>query len=190
MAELYSKKRGRPLTVKAYSLGDPSGLPQDAVNSKTINFIQNGQGFHNLMADLFTSQGRTWKQFENSPDYPYMMPEVMDPPLTQKGRNQAIFLQSQTRALESQAELIILSPLCRALQTGVIAFQHLLGKSAFVSHEGTREETGIHVCDKRRPTSQQEAEFSLVDFSLLDTEDDLIFSENQRESKAASAERI
>ena len=54
----------------------------------------------------------------------YVRPEVTDAPLTHKGRLQAQALQSRTRQLP--VELVVVSPLCRATQTGLIAFAHLL----------------------------------------------------------------
>jgi hypothetical protein len=48
----------RPLIVKAYALDDPNAPTGD--NVKTCHFVRHGQGFHNLMADMATSQGRTW----------------------------------------------------------------------------------------------------------------------------------
>ena len=101
-------------------------------------------------------------------------------------------LQPVVRAFDVQPELVVLSPNCRALQTGVIVFQHLLvdANVAFVAHEMTREENGVHVCDKRRPTSLQAQEFPMVDFSLLETEEDVIFRHDRRETKLELGERI
>ena len=48
----------RPLIVKAYALDDPNAPTGE--NVKTCHFVRHGQGFHNLMADVATSQGRTW----------------------------------------------------------------------------------------------------------------------------------
>jgi hypothetical protein len=48
----------RPLIVKAYALDDPNAPMGE--NVKTCHFVRHGQGFHNLMADMATSQGRTW----------------------------------------------------------------------------------------------------------------------------------
>ena len=142
------------------------------------------------MADTFSAQGRTWKQFTDTPDNPYTMPEIMDAPLTEKGRQQAIQLQPRVQALEHKPELVVLSPNCRALQTGLLAFQSLIGKVPFVAHEMCREETGVHRCDKRRPVSQQAREFPQIDFSLCPSEDDPLYQDDVRESKRQLGERI
>jgi broad specificity phosphatase PhoE len=118
------------------------------------------------------------------------MSEILDAPLTDKGRHQARALQPTVRAMKDQPELVLFSPNCRALQTGSLVFEHLRGKVPFLAHEMIREQNGIHFCDKRRPTSQQALEFPFIDFSLLETEEDLLFSEDQRESKVEVAERV
>jgi broad specificity phosphatase PhoE len=118
------------------------------------------------------------------------MPEILDAPLTNKGREQAFLLQPTVRAMKNKPELIVLSPNCRALATGSIAFEEFIGTIPFVAHEMVREETGVHVCDKRRPKSRQEKEFPMIDFSLLETDEDIIWSEHQRETKIDVAKRI
>jgi broad specificity phosphatase PhoE len=129
-------------------------------------------------------------QNTNTPENPYTMPEIMDAPLTAKGREQALLVQPKIRELEHQPELVIFSPNCRALQTGAIAFEDLTGKVPFLAHEMVREETGVHICDKRRPKSRQQHEFPMIDFSLLESEDDPVFSEEKRETKLEVAERV
>ena len=118
------------------------------------------------------------------------MPEILDAPLTHKGRQQARLLQPILQSMKSPPSLVVLSPNCRALQTGTIALEFLTGKIPFVAHEMVREETGIHVCDKRRPTSQQSQEFPMVDFSLLTEEEDVIFQSTHRETKLEVGQRI
>lgn len=119
------------------------------------------------------------------------MPEILDAPLTEKGRQQAYMLQPTVKEFEHEVELVVLSPNCRALQTGVIVFQHLVNTNVkFLAHEMVREENGVHVCDKRRATSLQQAEFPMVDFSLLETEEDVIFRDYRRETKLELGERI
>lgn len=192
MVEAALTMKSRPLIVRAYSMDDPSAPCVSKKNVKHAHFVRHGQGFHNLMADLAKQEGRTWENCTNTPENPYVMPEVTDAPLTNKGREQAAVLQPVIRSLDDSAkpQLVVLSPNCRALQTGVIAFRELLGRIPFLAHEMVREETGVHVCDKRRPTSQQASEFPMVDFSLLTEEDDVIFSPDRRETKAELVERI
>jgi len=58
MKELYNDMRKKPLIVKAYALDDPKA-PADAM---VVHFVRHGQGFHNLMADMASSEGREWVQ--------------------------------------------------------------------------------------------------------------------------------
>eukprot|EP00568_Trieres_chinensis_P011937 CAMPEP_0183294152 /NCGR_PEP_ID=MMETSP0160_2-20130417/2592_1 /TAXON_ID=2839 ORGANISM="Odontella Sinensis, Strain Grunow 1884" /NCGR_SAMPLE_ID=MMETSP0160_2 /ASSEMBLY_ACC=CAM_ASM_000250 /LENGTH=291 /DNA_ID=CAMNT_0025455413 /DNA_START=141 /DNA_END=1016 /DNA_ORIENTATION=+ len=190
MPALYEAMRRRPLLVKAYALDDPEAPDDSVENVKTVHFVRHGQGFHNLMADLARAEGREWVQYTNKPENPYIMPEILDAPLTEKGRQQAYFLQPQIVGMANQPELVVLSPNCRALQTGVLAFEHLVGKIPFLAHEMVREENGVHVCDKRRPKSKQTREFPMVDFSLIDSENDPIFLADRRETKMEIGGRI
>jgi broad specificity phosphatase PhoE len=195
MSEVYQEMRQRPLIVKAYSLDEgPSGSNS---NVKTVHFARHGQGFHNLMGDVAMEQGRKWVNNVFSPENPYTMPEILDAPLTEKGRQQALLLQPIVRAFPNQPELVVLSPNCRALQTGLIVFEHLLADHTtkqpgvpFLAHEMVREEFGVHICDKRRPTSRQKQEFPQVDFSLLSDDEDPLFRDTVRESKLEVGERI
>ncbi len=192
MLEAAETMKARPLIVKAYALDDPDAPSLDNPNVKHGHFVRHGQGFHNLMADLAKEAGRTWENCINTPENPYVMPEITDAPLTAKGRQQAALLQPIVGDMSEKEtpQLVVLSTNCRALQTGVIAFQDLVGKIPFLAHEMVREETGVHLCDKRRPTSQQAAEFPMVDFSLLEDEEDIIFEGDRRETKAELTERI
>jgi len=58
MQELYDEMRKRPLIVNVYALDDPKA----PAGSKVVHFVRHGQGFHNLMADIASSQGREWVQ--------------------------------------------------------------------------------------------------------------------------------
>lgn len=117
--------------------------------------------------------------------------EIMDAPLTEKGRQQALLLQPVIQSMAAKPELVVLSPNCRAIQTGILAFEELLEKGVpFLAHEMAREENGVHVCDKRRSKSRQSKEFPQVDFGLLETDEDVIFRNDRRETKAEVGERI
>mmetsp|Transcript_20239 Transcript_20239/g.29629 ORF Transcript_20239/g.29629 Transcript_20239/m.29629 type:complete len:200 (+) Transcript_20239:2-601(+) len=115
---------------------------------------------------------------------------------------------AEEKQLHSQPQLVVLSSNCRAIQTGLIAFEHLLESTdndddrntnananpskpvPFIAHEMVREETGVHVCDKRRPKSQQQLDFPQVNFDLVITEEDELFRTDRRENKMEIGERI
>lgn len=193
MPELFSSMRQRSLLISAYPLSEDitDSCDESDLQQKIIHFLRHGQGFHNLLADIYSSEGKTWTQFKNEADNPYVKVEITDAPLTQKGRQQARSLQPTIESLQHQPELVVLSSNCRAIQTGLIAYESLLDKGIpFIAHEMIREETGVHVCDKRRSKLEQEREFPQVDFSLLEDEEDTIYRDYARESKAEVGDRI
>ena len=195
MEHVATAMRTKPLQIRAYSL---ENAPKQSSNTlKTVYFVRHGQGFHNLMADIAREQGRSWVSNVKSPENPYTAPEIVDAPLTEKGRQQALLLQSRVAALPQAPELVVLSPNCRALQTGLLAFESFLpsvpgepGKARFLAHEMVREEHGVHCCDQRRPVSRQSREFPYVDFSLLESDEDILFQEDTRETKLQVGERV
>jgi len=195
--DVYREMRKKPLHVRACRTDDMSTplVNDHTTNVKIVHCIRHGQGFHNLLAEIFYSHGRRWKQFSHSSDNPYVIPEILDPPLTQTGRDQARALcpRIKTLPIEHIPDLVVLSPNYRALQTGIIVCEHLLGSDKnipFVAHEMLREETGVHICDKRRPKSQQEREFPFVNFEMVDSEEDEIYRHDRRENKMEVGERI
>jgi broad specificity phosphatase PhoE len=218
MEAVYQEFRNRPMIICAHRI-DSSAHPygdsppiaaattttttNNTTGIKTIHFIRHGQGFHNLLADIATESGLTWQNFENSGssdghyNNPYMRPEVVDAPLTELGRKQAQQLQHQIITQQnSPMEYVFVSPHCRTLQTGLIAFQHCLVATAksvppMIAHELLREESGIHVCDQRRTISWQSVEFPQYDFQTYCPSDiDPLFHSETRETKAQVAHRI
>lgn len=142
---------------------------------------------------LVSTQKPCHWQFKQAPENPYVMPEILDAPLTEKGRQQALLLQPMVAKMPNKPELVVLSPNCRALQTGLIVFEELIDEGAvvpFLAHEMVREETGVHVCDKRRSKSRQMKEFPQIDFDLLESDEDDIFQDDHRETKAEVGERV
>ena len=206
MDDLRADMLSRSVTVTA-KLQDPSCASSASlstgskkmVKTKTVHFMRHGQGFHNLLADMRRSAGQNWTQFVNDPEKnPYVMPEVLDAPLTDKGRRQAMDARKEVTSFANPVELVVVSPLCRATQTGLIAFEHLIpteqtaltAKKLFVAHEGAREESGVHLCDKRRPIREAKNEFPHVDYQFVTSDEDDIFSPTTRESKKEVGERI
>jgi len=198
MDECKKLMQTKPLKITAFAMDDP-GAPslRDTKHAKLVHFIRHGQGFHNFVADLHHEVGIEWTQYIDTPNNPYTKPELLDAPLTEKGRIQAALLQPVVSSLEHKPQLLVSSPQCRALMTSVIAFSSLLPcknslgvQCQWLSHEMTREENGVHICDKRRPTSHQMREFSMFDFSLLETEQDAIFNSGHRETKTEVGGRV
>ena len=158
--KVYKEFRKRPITIRAHSY-EADALPVTPVdgtlrNIKMIHFIRHGQGFHNLLADLATESGVTWQQFEKTNtidpslpnNNPYMHPDVLDAPLTELGRKQAQYLHYEMIQNNTPIDCVFVSPHCRTLQTGLIAFRHSsnpITAVPLIAHELLREESGVHV---------------------------------------------
>ena len=143
----------------------------DGVITKIVHF-QRHAGTHNDIYQQWTA--KTGKQLDlNETDptkNPLLLPNVIDAPLTPKGRDQCMEQQTVARALEGVA-LIIMSPLVRCLQTAHITFEDYLpnskstSKVKWIAHEGIREELGLLLCNKRRQLSETQKLFPNVDFT-------------------------
>ena len=151
MEEVYNLMRVRPLRIKAYSLTDDDNDTGVSGNCKIIHFVRHGQGFHNLMADAAKKNNVAWTNFVSSPNNPYMMPELLDCPLTDLGRQQAASLRdNQVKQFVDNMiapELILVSPCCRTLQTASITLQNFINPTTnavesvpIIAHELLREE--------------------------------------------------
>ena len=173
---------------------NPASGARPGTDQMIVHFIRHGQGFHNAAAARAKEMGGTFPSGNASADAvmtlggavyttPYMREEMVDPPLTQSGRDQARALQPRTALLAPL--FVAVSPLSRAALTGLLAFAHAVDRSAsrarsiysrspdlsgavpFVAHELLRERIGVHTCDKRRTRSESEFDFPYVDFSLI-----------------------
>jgi len=147
--------------------------------AKLVHWIRHGQAFHNLMSDIFREHG-----IEGTP---YVRPEVLDPPLTAIGRDQAAALCPETQTLSPM--LIVVSPLARATKTALISFDHLVGKVPVVAHELCREISGVNCCDSRRSVTEAKKDFPVVDYSLMQSDLDEYFQPDVRETQDELAKR-
>eukprot|EP01047_Picozoa_sp_COSAG01_P079269 COSAG01_NODE_14968_length_1390_cov_2.336174_2_plen_221_part_00 len=142
----------RPVKITCSSLD--ADVPAGA-ETKVVHLIRHGQGFHNLLADIYRTHGVSFDSsgMDTTENNPYRRPELVDPPLTAIGRRQASALAPRTRSLAP--ELVVVSPMVRATQTALRALPHLAarlgqpGAVPFVAHGDAREPGGVHTCDKR-----------------------------------------
>ena len=118
-----------------------------------------------------------------------ILPEVAAPtdaPLTAVGRAQAERLRPAADGLP--LELVISSPLTRALETARLAFAaHLARGAPFVAVESCREQIGQNLCDKRQPASLTRPLFPEADMSAIAEADELFTP--ARETLGALAQR-
>jgi broad specificity phosphatase PhoE len=164
-------------------------------NFKIIHFQRHGQGYHNLLYRVMQEVGLEVTDIYASDPVanPFVRPEIVDSPLTELGRAQcAEQRQAVVDEYDLTPQLVIVSPLHRALQTAQITFQDSLDADIpFVAHEACREELGILTCNRRRPLSETKRDFPNIDFSLMDSgEEDTLWNPLERESPHDQSKRI
>lgn len=178
----------RSVTIRGELIRTADQMMKNDVNAKIIHFQRHGQGWHNLIGD-------TWREFKiplslDSPNpgmNPFVRPEMVDSPLTELGRLQSMDRRPEASLL--QPELVVVSPLQRAIQTARISFQDHLD-IPWIAHEGCREELGLLLCNKRRKLSEIKHENPHIDYSLMQDEDDSLFYDGRRETALEKADRV
>ena len=169
-------KKSRPMRIHARLLspnGEENNIIKSSAVTKIVHFQRHGQGLHNEIYKQWTERtGKPLDLSETDPDKnPFLLDHVIDAPLTQKGRDQCAEQRDVASKLGG-VELVITSPLVRALQTAHITFEdHLPYNSPrgvkWIAHEAVREELGTLLCNKRRPLRETEVEFPEVDYTYM-----------------------
>jgi broad specificity phosphatase PhoE len=116
----------------------------------------------------------------------FRIPETIDSPLTEIGKNQAREL-GKTWTNKKDIELVIVSPLSRALDTAVAIFND---NTPIICQEFLREyPIGEDTCNIRSSTTLLKNKFPIVDFSDIHLQTDSLWQE-ERESKENLEKRI
>lgn len=165
----------------------------DDPDTKIVHFQRHGQGYHNLVFAVLNEAGApVLDVYDTDPKKnPFVRPEMVDAPLTELGREQCKAQRPNAAAL--RPEVVIVSPLHRALQTAQISFTDFRGKIPFIAHEALREELGLLVCNKRRPLSETMEDYPSIDFSIMAKtapDEDIMWDPNNRENPQKQARRI
>jgi broad specificity phosphatase PhoE len=178
----------RPMKITGEPVGTVPAMRED--DYKIIHFQRHGQGYHNLICDI-------WRELGKPIDFdsrdlnlnPAMRDEILDPPLTESGRQQCKARRAECSMLSP--ELVIVSPLLRCIQTAKLSFADHLNVP-WVSHEGCREELGLLVGNKRRPLEEIKEDYPDIDFSPIPYDEDVLWDNygDQRESLLEKSERI
>ena len=178
-----------PTNIRAERFVDGSPRPAEE-NKKIVHFQRHGQGYHNLIYAMMAEHGSPVEDiYSTDPKLnPFVRDELCDAPLTSLGRDQC--LEKRQLANSLNPELIVVSPLHRAVQTAQLTFADFIGDVQFVAHDLCREELGLLKCNKRRPLSESLREFPHVDFSLTSGEEDRLWQPDERESPLAKSKRI
>ncbi|KAI2602525.1 phosphoglycerate mutase-like protein [Hypoxylon sp. NC1633] len=95
---------------------------------------------------------------------------LRDPDLTEEGRSQCADLRKSLleNELARQAQLVIVSPLRRTVQTALRSMDWLVEKGVKVEADADWQENSVQPCDTGSPISQLESEFASVNFSQVD----------------------
>ena len=171
-------------------------VPKDVSSADLILYVvRHGEGIHNVAADTSIALGQT-----SLDDMPYRFgtehanPHFVDAPLTDKGRGEAVETGFKVcRHVVPQPKYLLVSPLQRATETGLLCWSHLLrgkedgdqggaaaattpsrpaaAQDAFfpvVATDLCRESYhSRNICDLRRPLSLIRKDFPSVDYSLV-----------------------
>ena len=170
-------------TVTASIVADNAEIPAGA---KKVHFIRHGEGHHNVVQREWRAEP-AWDgksepyTIDNDPEY-----QFGDALLTAKGEGEARALQERTRLLSPQ--LLVVSPLRRATQTGLIAFEPQLSSLPVVAHELCHERAGRHTCDKRLRKDELAAAYPKVNYDSIECEEDPYWLDGTRDRGSNSGE--
>ncbi|XP_043712502.1 phosphoglycerate mutase-like protein 1 isoform X1 [Telopea speciosissima] len=164
---------------------------------KTLHLVRHAQGIHNVEGEIDHKA--------------YLSPKLFDAHLTPLGWQQVDNLREHVHSsgLAKSIELVITSPLLRTMQTAVGVFGgagYVDGMEApplmvskagnsdrpaissidcppFLAVELCREHLGVHPCDKRRSIREYQPLFPAIDFSLIESDEDILWKADIRETK-------
>lgn len=201
------RNRRLPLVLRVSSLSDMEATPVQSLyplhRTKTIHLVRHAQGIHNVEGEKDHSA--------------YLSEALFDARLTPLGWHQVDNLRKHVQGcgLNKRIELVIVSPLLRTMQTAVGVFggegytdgieapplmiadagesNHPAISSfncpPFVAFELCREHLGVHPCDRRRSITEYRPLFPAIDFSLIDSDADILWTADVREENEAVAAR-
>lgn len=145
-----------------HDLGPDAPLPEGA---KRLHLVRHGQGEHNVFREQEHAAGRT--PLAKRGNFQEVPRRLLDPLLTEKGLAEAV--AAQRDALGSAPQLLVTSPVRRAVQTCLAAFKDAVDRGVPVlAHELCREQlrgSDPSVYDAHLGRSKLAKEFPQVDFS-------------------------
>ncbi|XWS27720.1 hypothetical protein CRYUN_Cryun25bG0005000 [Craigia yunnanensis] len=150
---------------------------------KTLHLVRHGQAMHNVEGD-------------KNPEA-LLSPNLFDAQLSPLGLQQVAELRKDfhARGILNRIELVITSPLTRAMQTAVGVFDSegqtisTLNSPQIMAIELCRDRLGVRPCDMRRKVSDCQSLFPSIDFSMTDSEDDNLWNPDIREPMEELANR-
>lgn len=128
--------------------GDSSEARQS--NEKIIHFQRHATGWHNVYGEEKKEE--------------YLREDLEDATLSDGGLSECAAVPNGSA---SAAQLLLVSPMRRTLQTASLSFPHLVGRVPWLALESLREVTGMHPCDRRLPIPEHAESHPHVDFSFI-----------------------
>ena len=127
-------------------------------NEKIIHFQRHATGWHNVYGEVNKKE--------------YLRDDLMDATLSDDG---LLECSAVPKLSAKSAELLLVSPMRRTLQTATLSFPHLINQIPWISLECLREVTGMHPCDRRLSILEHAHAHPHVDFSLVEDIDDPLY---------------
>ncbi|XP_031279224.1 phosphoglycerate mutase-like protein 1 [Pistacia vera] len=162
---------------------------------KILHLVRHAQGVHNT-------------EIGKGPEA-LLSQELFDAQLSDLGFKQVEKLRKEVedKGLTKKIDLVIASPMLRTLQTAVGVFGGKSQANRFDVHTSTagncakfdgppiiaveqcRERWGLEPCNRRRSISEYQNLFPAIDFQLIESEDDILWKAEVRESYEEVAAR-
>ena len=153
---------------------------------KRVLWIRHGEGIHNAAEKRVGKE--LWEAVESK------KPIYFDPDLNDVGKEQskklAIALHPHLSSKGLEVDLIIVSPLIRAIRTAEIAFGSIWETTPVIAVELARERHGKNVCDSRRTVQELKTMFPKVDFDRFMVDDKDVWHTEVRETPEQVRERV
>lgn len=179
-----------------------------AERTTLVHFVRHAEGIHNEGASAcWLGCSAMWaanhRAGDNTPTL-WSTPgaeQFIDAKLTPKGEQQCVAVRQQLHDEREQRgiaakriELVVVSPMTRALQTAQIVFGAADCGDAppFVAHDGCRERWGLYTCDRRRPISALRQQFpTCIDFdSFCPVDEDEVWTQERETDEHCAARGI
>ena len=169
---VYNQESSSTATIAAEAKATAKAKNLQVENVKIIHFVRHAEGHHNVAG-------------KKDPVNGYLNPALIDAVLTVEGIEQCTTLASKAKDLTSSSQLVVVSPMNRAIQTAQLSFPHLQQNVPWIALEEIRERTGLHWCDKRYSISVHKQLYRGVNFDhVISDEDPLFHKYNCREPDA------
>ncbi|PRW45389.1 phosphoglycerate mutase 1 isoform X2 [Chlorella sorokiniana] len=171
-----------------------------ARHTKVVHFIRHGEGFHNVAGHADPEEYKSFEYLDaHLTDFGWRQARALGKHIRALGpafRADAVIVSPLTRTLETAAGVFGAGPwqsgdpqppfmLEQTAVPGKRSAQQAIsaaGCPPFIAWEGCREHLGQHPCDKRRPTRELAPAFPAVDFSLIESDEDVLWQLEHRET--------